>query len=254
VERIRTALGPGRRLVEPFLGSGALFLNTDYDSYLLADSNGDLIDLYQRLVDDGDAVIAETRELFQPTTNNARSFYALRDEFNRSRHSRRRAALFVYLNRHCYNGLCRYNAGGAFNVPFGRYARPRLPEKEMRGFIKRAGHARFLHAGFEETLRKARRGDVVYCDPPYTPLSRTAHFTDYDAGGFAWQDQERLAHLAHELAARGIQVVISNHDTLATRELYSALGARMESFAVQRSISCNTQQRNRVGELLAVFS
>lgn len=253
VDRICSALGPGRRLIEPFTGSGAVFLNTAFERYVLADSNPDLIDLYTRLVEDGDASIVASRELFQPETNLAGRYYAFRDEFNRTRHSRRRATLFLYLNRHCYNGLCRYNGSGEFNSPFGRYHRPYFPEREMRGFITRAQHARFLCAGFEETMSLAQRGDVVYCDPPYTPLSRTAHFTDYHTGGFGWQDQERLAELAQRLARRGIQVVISNHDTAAMRTLYSTLGARIEGFKVQRTISCNARRRNRVDELLAIF-
>ncbi len=253
VDRIRSALGPGRRLIEPFAGSGAVFLNTNYERFVIADSNLDLIDLYTRLVDDGDELIESSRELFLPGTNLRGHYYALRDEFNHTRHSRRRAALFLYLNRHCYNGLCRYNGSGGFNSPFGRYRRPYFPELEMRGFIAKAQTARFMHAGFEASMALARRGDVVYCDPPYTPLSRTAHFTDYHTGGFGWEDQERLAQIAQHLGRRGIQVVISNHDTVATRVLYSVLGARIQSFKVRRTISCNAKQRNRVGELLAVF-
>ncbi|OGT84800.1 MAG: DNA adenine methylase [Gammaproteobacteria bacterium RIFCSPLOWO2_02_FULL_61_13] len=253
VDRIRSALGAGRRLIEPFAGSGAVFLNTNYGHFIVADSNLDLIDLYTRLVNAGNELIEASRELFQPETNQSARYYALREEFNGTRHSRRRAALFIYLNRHCYNGLCRYNASGGFNTPFGRYRRPHFPELEMRGFIARAQHARFMQAGFEESMALARHGDVVYCDPPYTPLSRTAHFTDYHTGGFDWKDQERLAQLAQGLASRGIQVVISNHDTVATRALYSTAGARIEGFTVRRLISCDIRRRDRVGELLAVF-
>ena len=253
VDRIRSALGPGQRLIEPFAGSGAVFLNSPYKRFVVADSNLDLIDLYSRLVQDGNALIEASRELFRPETNVSTRYYALREEFNHTRHSRRRAALFLYLNRHCYNGLCRYNGSGGFNSPFGRYRQPRFPELEMRGFVIKAKNARFMHAGFEESMALARRGDVVYCDPPYTPLSRTAHFTDYHTGGFGWQDQERLANLAHKLARRGIQVVVSNHDTAAMRDLYTGLGARIESFTVRRTISCNARRRNRVGELLAIF-
>lgn len=239
--------------MEPFLGSGALFLNSDFDRYLLADGNGDLIDLFQRLVDDGDALIETARALFTPDMNHAGRYYALREEFNRTRHSRRRAAIFLYLNRHCYNGLCRYNGSGAFNAPFGRYLRPYFPERELRACIAKARHATFVHADFEDTLARARRGDVVYCDPPYTPISRTAHFTAYNTGGFQWSDQVRLANLAGKLAGRGVRVVISNHDTLITRALYEGLGARLTGFKVRRTISCNATRRNRVGELLAVF-
>ncbi len=253
VERIRAALGPGLRLIEPFAGSGAVFLNSPYERFIVADSNLDLIDLYSRLVEEGDALIDASHELFRPENNVAERFYALREEFNLTPHSRRRAALFIYLNRHCYNGLCRYNASGGFNTPFGRYRRLLLPEREMRGFIAKAKNARFMHAGFDETMALARRGDVVYCDPPYMPLSRTAHFTDYHSGGFGWEDQERLAQLAQQQAQRGIHVVVSNHDTEAMRKLYTDLGARLESFQVRRYISCIAKRRNRVGELLAIF-
>lgn len=243
--------------MEPFLGSGALFLNSDFDRYLLADGNRDLIDLFQRLVEDGDEFIGTARALFTPEMNHAGRYYALREEFNRTRttrrQARRRAAIFLYLNRHCYNGLCRYNASGEFNAPFGRYLRPYFPERELRGCMAKSRNAKFVHADFGETLAQARRGDVVYCDPPYTPISRTAHFTAYSSGGFQWTDQVRLADSARKLAERGVRVVISNHDTVITRALYAGMGAALTGFKVRRTISCDARRRNRVGELLAVF-
>lgn len=244
----------GARLIEPFTGSGAVFLNTCYDRYVLADSNPDLIELYLRLTRDGDSFIATCRALFRATNNSADRYYALRDEFNQSRRGARRSALFLYLNRHCYNGLCRYNSRGEFNTPFGRYIKPYFPEGEMRGFIEAADSATFLNCGYLESMKLARGDDVVYCDPPYAPLSRTAYFTDYHTGGFKWDDQVRLAHAAAELAGRGVQVVISNHDTGAIRELYRNSGARVKRFRVKRTISCDTSSRRPVGELLAVFS
>ncbi|MBI2993797.1 MAG: Dam family site-specific DNA-(adenine-N6)-methyltransferase [Gammaproteobacteria bacterium] len=253
VRRIRAALRPGKRLIEPFTGSAAVFLNTDYANYVLADSNNDLIALYRQLVEEGEPFVDYCRTLFVARNNSQDRFYALRNEFNATREPRRRAALFLYLNRHCYNGLCRYNRGGKFNTPFGRYLRPYFPAAEMRAFILAARRARFVHAGFRETMRTARRGDVVYCDPPYVPLSRTAYFTDYDAHSFGWPEQEKLAEMARQLARRGVQVVISNHDTEAIRRLYQAADARIEQFRVQRNISCNGTRRDRVGELLAIF-
>jgi DNA adenine methylase len=251
--RIRQALGSGRRLIEPFVGSGAVFLNARFDRYLLADSNPDLIGLYQHLCAEGEGFIEECAALFTLANNTARRYYLLRGKFNRTADPRRRAILFLYLNRHCYNGLIRYNAGGEFNTPFGRYMKPYFPRREMRAFLGSARRARFLQSPFRTTMLKARAGDVVYCDPPYVPLSLTARFTDYSAGGFGWNEQVRLAETAAWLARRGVRVVISNHDTPAIRALYQDHGARFRQFQVRRTISCNAGQRDKVGELLAVF-
>jgi DNA adenine methylase len=103
-----------------------------------------------------------------------------------------------------------------------------------------------------KTMQRARRGDVVYCDPPYTPLSETANFTDYSAGGFGVEDQKMLAELAEQLARRGIPVVISNHDTPFIRELYA--NARIEALQVQRYISQDILNRRKAAEVLAIFS
>lgn len=235
------------------MGSGAVFLNTQYDEYVLADSNPDLINLYRHLLDEDGGFISYSRRFFIPENNIAERFYALRTQFNRTADTRRRSALFLYLNRHCYNGLCRYNSRGEFNSPFGRYLRPYFPATEMRSFIGAARHATLMHADFVDSMRMAKCGDVVYCDPPYTPLSGTAYFTDYHAGGFAWDDQVRLAEFAQHLAGNGVQVVISNHDTDDIRNLYHSGGAEVLYFQVQRNISCIPSKRERVGELLAVF-
>lgn len=231
-----------------------MFLNTDYEQYLLADTNPDLIDLYTILKKQGLPFIEYCRSFFRPENNAAPVFYRLREEFNETGGKRRKAAIFLYLNRHCYNGLVRYNKRGKFNTPFGRYIRPYFPEKEMRQFLLAAKKATFIHLDYRECMQQARTGDVVYCDPPYTPLSETAHFTNYHTGGFGWDDQLRLLKTSTELAARGVHVVISNHDTGRIRKLYKEAGARLKRFEVRRSISCDPANRNRAGELVAVFS
>lgn len=252
--RIRNVLKPGKRLMEPFVGSGAVFLNTDYQAYLLADANPDLIALYQQLLEEGESFIRYCRGFFKPANNMGDIYYAHRDEFNETRRVRRKAALFLYLNRHGYNGLCRYNSKGRFNTPFGRYDRPYFPEKEMLAFVRRAGGVTLRQGSFDITMACAQPGDTVYCDPPYIPLSETAHFTDYHAGGFTWKNQVRLADLACELAHDGVQVVISNHDTRHMRELYNGRNAEISSFKVRRNISRDGSNREEVGELLAVFN
>jgi DNA adenine methylase len=140
---------------------------------------------------------------------------------------------------------------GGFNVPFGRYKRPYFPEAEMHHFVQKAQNATFQHNKFAATMASCQPGDVVYCDPPYVPLSNTANFTSYSANGFGWAEQTDLAHQANKLAQRGIPVIISNHNTAAVREVYEA--AKIETFEVRRFISCNGDKREKAAELLAVF-
>lgn len=253
IEQIRTQLPPGRRLIEPFAGSAAVFLNTDYERYLLSDSNRDLIALYGALQTEGAGFIEYCAQYFTPAHNAPEAYYRLRERFNACTDPLERAALFVYLNRHGYNGLCRYNRGGGFNVPFGRYRQPYFPAREMALFHQRARHAEFRHRDFAEAIARARPGDVVYCDPPYVPLSASANFTAYSAGGFDLPQQERLAELAQRAAARGVPVLISNHNTSFTRRAYRA-ARQLSKFRVQRYISCKGARRQTAGELLALFA
>ncbi|MCB9006150.1 MAG: Dam family site-specific DNA-(adenine-N6)-methyltransferase [Ardenticatenaceae bacterium] len=252
VERIQALLPTGQRLVEPFVGSGAVFLNTDYPRYLLTDANADLINLYQHLQAEGEKFIDYCRPLFTPENNDKDRYYALRTEFNRTGDLRRKSALFLYMNKHGYNGLCRYNMKGGFNVPFGRYKRPYFPEAEMHHFAQKAQSASFQHSSFTATMAACQPGDVVYCDPPYVPLSSTANFTSYSANGFGWAEQTELARQATHLAQQGISVIISNHDTAEVRQVYQA--AKIESFEVRRFISCNGDRRENAAELLALFN
>ena len=243
---------PGRRLIEPFVGSGAVFLNTSYSSYLLADTNPDLINLYKQLNEEGQSFIDYCATLFK-RTNNKTQYYRLREEFNHTDDTRRKSSLLLYLNRHCYNGLVRYNSSGKFNTPFGRYKKPYFPEPEMQRFIQASSWAEFLHMDFQQCMQLAGEGDVVYCDPPYIPLTSTANFTNYHTYGFDWDEQLKLIQHAKDLANRNVQVVISNHDLPLTRKLYKQAGAKIIKFQVKRTISTDINNRKQVGELLAVF-
>lgn len=242
-----------KRLIEPFAGSAAfsLALADRFDEIWLNDVNADVINVYATLRRSPAEYVRATRELFRDETNNPDTYYELRDEFNRTASSQRRAVLFLYLNRHGYNGLCRYNNVGRFNVPFGRYKKPYFPEAELRAAARVLVRAKLTTLDFEKVLRQAGPGDLVYCDPPYVPLSRTASFTDYASGGFGPEEQVRLARAAEEAARRGALVAISNHDTEWTRELY--IGAELYSVPVRRSISANGQARGEVRELLALY-
>lgn len=252
VDQVKAALPKGKRLIEPFAGSGAVFLNADYPASLIADSNADLINLFLCVQSGGQGFADYGKALFVQANNQEAVFYKLREEFNFTKDTQRKAALFIYLNRHCFNGLCRYNSKGHFNVPFGRYIKPSFPEKELLNFWQKSQSATFTVSDFVATMESAQLGDVVYCDPPYMPLTDTANFTNYTRDGFGISEQQALANLAVKLQSKGIPVVISNHDTDFTRAAYST--ARIEAFDVQRFISSNSKNRGKAGEILAIFS
>ncbi len=242
----------GNKLIEPFLGSGAVFLNQDFERYLLGDINPDLINLYQYLKKEKKKFIYYVKSFFSPKNNTQKNYIQFRKEFNSGLKGRRRAALFVYLNRHGFNGLCRYNKQGGFNVPFGSYDKVYFPEKEMLHFIEKSKKATFVCGDFVSVMNRSRKGNLVYCDPPYVPISPTASFTNYATQGFSYDQQVELAYRAQHLANRGVKVIISNHDNGITREIYK--GAEIESFWVRRFISCDGQNRHKVKELLAIYS
>ncbi len=252
LDTIRKHLPTGNRLIEPFVGSGAVFFNTRFDNYLLNDINHDLIDFYRRLQKDGKEFIEYTREFFQPENNTEQAYYHLRDTFNNTTDTYLKAALFLYLNRYGYNGLCRYNSKGRSNVPFGRYKKPYFPEKELELFIEKSRHALFSSEDFSTVMLQAQAGDIIYCDPPYVPLSTTANFTSYSGNGFSETEQTHLAEIAEEVSGKGITVLISNHYTPFTKKIYRK--ARKHRFEVRRMISCNGKRRVLAKEILAVYS
>ncbi len=242
-----------RRLIEPFVGSGAVFLNTSYPENLLADSNSELVNVFRVLKTYGQTFVDHCRRMFV-TENNCKDRYCqLRNEFNTATATpERKAVLFIYLNRHCFNGLCRFNAAGKFNTPFGRYDQPHFPGAEMLTFSRKLETAELRAQDFRLTLAEAAAADVVYCDPPYVPLSQTASFTDYAGGGFGPTDQGDLVACCLAAVGRGATVLISNHETPETRELYRD-ASQIVPLMVKRTISCKGDGRNKVGELIAVF-
>ncbi len=251
LDDIKRHLPKGECLVEPFVGAGSVFLNTDFSRYILADINSDLISLYNIVKTRTDEYVQASRELFMPETNQAEVYYRFREEFNASQDPFRRAVLFLYLNRFGYNGLCRYNLRGEFNVPFGRYKKPYFPEAELYHFAEKAQNAEFHCLSYEECMDRADSNSVVYCDPPYAPLSATANFTAYHTNSFSPKEQAHLAEMAEKLVSKQIPVLISNHDTPDTREWYRA--AKHFQVKVRRSISSNGGTRKKVNELLALY-
>lgn len=244
----------GLRLIEPFVGGGSVFINSEkHSSFLLADVNADLIHLYQMLAVVPDAVLRHARMLFG-TMNTAAGYAAVADEFNAQLLAGpERAAAFLYLNRHCFNGLIRYNLAGKFNVGWGKYPKPYFPAAEVEAFCALAHNCVFMNAGYRRTLSLVGEGDVVYCDPPYEPLPGTNGFTNYAPGGFEWDDQIALAEYCLAAHQRGARVVISNSSAPRIVELYQQHGFELNYVRARRAISSKSSTRETVNDIVAVL-
>ncbi|EAA5227737.1 Dam family site-specific DNA-(adenine-N6)-methyltransferase [Salmonella enterica] len=242
----------GKRLIEPFVGGGSVFLNSDkHEYFLLADINADLINLYQMLAVVPDSVIGEAIKAFRHL-NDVENYTVIREAFNAQKlNATERAAAFLYLNRHCFNGLMRYNLDGFFNVGWGKYKAPYFPEEEIRAFRLKSHACVFMTAGFERTLRLAGDGDVVYCDPPYDPMPGTAGFTSYAAGGFSWDSQVALAESCVAAHQRGAKVFISNSTAPRVIELYERHGFTLHRVNARRSISSKGSTRETANDIVA---
>lgn len=248
----------GTRFIEPFVGSAAIALQVhqNFNKLLLTDYNEDLINLYD-VVKSGDInkFIYGVSQYFRPETHTSSEYYRLREVFNSSSNALERSELFIYLNRHGFNGMCRYNATGGFNIPVGHYKNPPiLPFKEIVEFSKmlKDTNTDLKYCSFEEVFKSIGAGDVVYCDPPYIPLNLTSSFTSYTSEGFNWTQQQQLADLARAARGKGACVLISNHYIKdVVPQLYH--GAELVKFHVHRSIAAKASSRKQVEEVLAIF-
>lgn len=244
----------GVRLIEPFVGGGSVFLNSrKHERFLLADANPDLINLYQMLAVLPEQVTVLARQLFTEMSDEP-SYFAVRQAFNAQQMTGpARAAAFLYLNRHCFNGLIRYNRAGEFNVGWGKKTGPYFPDKELLAFAAVAPNCVFMNAGYRRTLSLAGEGDVVYCDPPYEPLPGTAGFTNYAAGGFVWADQVALVESCVAAHQRGARVVISNSTAPRIIELYEQHGFTLHHVSARRSISSKASTRENAADIVAIL-
>jgi len=239
-------LPSGDRLVEPFAGSCAVMMNTDFPAYLVADINPDLINLYTQIKQHENAFLALAAKMFAQNKTQA-CYKSIRAEFNNEAALPllHRAVYFLYLNRHGYRGLCRYNLSGGFNVPFEKIAKPYFPESEIRAFALKAQKASFICAGFAETLAMVHPGDVIYSDSPYDGT-----FSQYHTEGFGRPQQIELAAVLQELRCRGFPVVVSNSDTEFTREAYA--GFELNFITTSRSVGVAAGKGKKAAEIVAV--
>lgn len=233
------------RYHEPFLGGGAVFFALDPASALLSDINQELIDAYRTVRDDVAGVIASLRQ-HQATSEH---FYRVRQLDPESLNVRDGCARTVFLNRTCFNGLYRVNRQGRFNVPFGRHVNPKICDEANLQAVAQVlrDHAIEQRCAFD-VMDSAKRGDLVYFDPPYVPVSKSASFTSYTKQGFGPAEQERLADVFHALDRRGVWLVLSNADTEFTRRLYA--GYRIERVLCRRAINSRADRRGPVAEIL----
>jgi DNA adenine methylase len=266
------------RYIEPFFGSGAVFFDLygagrlrDHD-VVLVDSNADLIGCYETVRDAPDAVARALDRLAAAHARDGRTqYYAVRDsQFNPLRARLRQpdgrivytpqlAAMLIYLNRTGFNGLFRLNASGAFNVPAGRYNRPKIVDRDRLLRVTDAlsdRRVRLVWGSFEVSLDLAEPGDFLYFDPPYAPLSPTANFTAYTVPRFDRQDQVRLQQVVITLARRGCHVVVSNSTAAEIAALYDqsgearAAGLRARRVPARRAINSDASRRGTVEEYL----
>lgn len=238
------------RHVEPFVGGGALFFHRAPARALISDVNSSLVDTYLAIRDDVDSVI-EALGRFAARHAAGSEYYAVRERYNREKSASRaeRAAMFVYLNKTCFNGLHRVNRRGEFNVPEGRYTNPRiLDEVGLRNASVALSKADIRCQGFEALVESARPGDFVYFDPPYAPVSETSNFTSYSEDGFSHADQTRLRDVYRALDRRGCKLMLSNNDVPSIRELYKEF--RIDVVPAARAINCRADRRGPVAEVV----
>ncbi len=240
------------RYYEPFVGGGAVFFHLAPEQAVLSDRNADLIATYRAVADDPDGVLR--RLAMHREAHDEEHYYATRARWNDRSvdwSPLDRAATFIYMNRTCYNGLYRVNRGGGFNVPMGRYKNPPICDPDgVRAASKVLRRAQLRCGDYRAAVADAQPGDLVYFDPPYDPITPTASFVSYTADAFGPDDQRALASLAHELADRGVGVVLSNSDTPFVRSLYK--GLRMDRVRCARAINCNSERRGEVDEVLVL--
>jgi len=237
------------RHVEPFAGGAALFFTRSPDSALLMDINRSLVQTYLAVRDHLEGVIQQLQALAR--AHSVDHYYEVRARYN---HEPRltialKAAMFIYLNKTCFNGLHRVNRKGEFNVPAGRYNNPTILDAEsLRSASYRLQNTELQEGSYMALLEKAKPGDFIYFDPPYEPVSATSNFTAYTAGGFNSSEQEQLSQVFRILDRRGCKLMLSNSDTETIRNLYSAY--HIDQVFAPRMVNCKPNNRGAVAELL----
>lgn len=248
LDRLRERLpSEFNRYYEPFIGGGALFLDIHPNNAVINDVNMQLLNIYIRLKEDATNIV-ELVNYFDQVECDKEYYLQMRDRYNKKIINHELdfecAAMMIWLNKHCFNGLYRVNSKGLFNVPYNNKKSGKSIKEENLlaiGEYLKNSDVQILHGDFEDACRDAQEGDFVYFDSPYVPVSDTANFTDYTKDGFTKEDHIRLAELFKKLTNNGVKVMLSNNDVEFVHELYS--GFNIESIDVRRAINSNAAKR-----------
>lgn len=247
---------------EPFCGGAAMFFalasepKRRFERAILSDKNEELVALYHAVQRDVETLAA--RLLDYQEDHYARDlekrrehYYEVREMNPRGMSGVERGARLLFLNKTCFNGLWRVNASGEFNVPFGRYKKPKIADAEaLRAASRALEGVEVRLSDFADVARELSKGDFVYFDPPYVPVSKTANFTAY-AGRFDTSEQQRLADTLEALRKKGVRAMLSNACSDVTKELYGRNEAlRTRTISVARSINSDPNKRGDVKELV----
>lgn len=235
------------RYYEPFIGGGAFLLDLQPQIATINDVNEQLLNVYIQLQTDVEALISMINKLDNVECDKEH-YMRMRECYNKKISAGELdiecAALMIWINKHCFNGLYRVNGKGLFNVPYNNKATgSSIDEDNLRAiahFLLNSDIT-ILHGDFEIACETVRSGDFVYFDSPYIPVSETANFTDYTKGGFSYKDHKRLASLFHKLNKRGAMIMLSNHNVPLVYELYD--GFQIEEISVRRAINSNASKR-----------
>ena len=238
-----------RRYFEPFVGGGAMFFDlrarrSDMAA-VLQDVNLELVNCYTAVRDDVEGLIEALREHRYESDH----YYEVRAQKPADLSAAKRAARTIFLNKTGYNGLYRVNRSGLFNVPFGRMGNPLLCDVDnLRACSQALADVAIIGGDFSTILTQAKKGDFVYFDPPYVPLSPTSDFTAYIPGGFGEREQRALAEVFSALASRGVHVLLSNSDTPLVRKLYA--DHAIEIVLAARNINSKVSGRGKLSEIV----
>jgi DNA adenine methylase len=234
------------RYIEPFLGAGSLFFHLRPKKAVLGDINADLINVYEVIKDNW--VLLENLLREHQENHGSRYYYRVRDM--RPRSAVRKAARFIYLNRTCFNGIYRVNLAGRFNVPKGTKDEVVLESDNFLEIARTLSNADLRACDFEPLIADARKGDLVFADPPYTVRHNINGFLKYNETLFSWADQERLAKSLAAARRRGATIVATNANHQSVRELYKAQKFRLSVVSRFSPISASSQSRRQFDELL----
>ena len=241
---------------EPFLGGGALLFHMlterNGQKCSISDLNSDLVLAYTTIRDRVDSLISSLKTHERNYQKDSKSYYySIRE--NNPRSQIEKTSRLLFMNRTCFNGLYRVNSKGKFNVPLGKYTNPNIVNEEnLRSVssILQASRVSIKCRDFGAVLRDAKKGDLVYFDPPYQPVSTTANFTSYTNKSFSYDDLSRLAELCQNLDEKGCRVLLSNSDSKEVSDMFSKKPWKTSKIRANRSINSDSKKRTGHFELL----